>query len=117
MKTIKFTAFAAVLLLSNCYMDPNSHASADTANGAAIGGIIGAIIGHQSGETANGALLGAAAGGLIGNNVGLQKDRAYGTPNNYGGYPRNNYNQSNYGGYNAYQQPRYNNYGGSSYGY
>jgi len=45
--------------------------------GAAVGGGLGAIIGHQSGETAKGAALGAAIGGLGGALVGEQMDVKY----------------------------------------
>jgi LSD1 subclass zinc finger protein len=43
--------------------------------GAAIGGVAGAIIGHQSGETATGALIGATVGALGGYLYGKHKTK------------------------------------------
>jgi surface antigen len=45
--------------------------------GAAIGGGLGAIIGHQSGNTGEGALIGAVAGGLGGALIGEQMDTKF----------------------------------------
>jgi outer membrane protein OmpA-like peptidoglycan-associated protein len=43
--------------------------------GAATGGTIGAIIGHQSGNTAVGAIIGAAVGGAAGAYIGNYMDK------------------------------------------
>jgi uncharacterized protein YcfJ len=45
--------------------------------GAVVGGVGGAIIGHQSGHTGTGAVIGAAAGGLTGALVGEQLDTMF----------------------------------------
>jgi uncharacterized protein YcfJ len=47
--------------------------------GAAIGGIAGAIIGHQSGHTTEGALIGATVGGLGGYLYGKSKTKTTAT--------------------------------------
>jgi uncharacterized protein YcfJ len=44
--------------------------------GAGLGGLTGAIIGHQSGNGGKGALIGAAAGGLGGGLLGNAQDKA-----------------------------------------
>jgi uncharacterized protein YcfJ len=43
--------------------------------GAAAGGTLGAIIGHQSGNTAVGAIIGAAVGGAAGAYIGNYRDK------------------------------------------
>ena len=83
MKT-KITAIitaGAMLAITSCTTQsiaagPNT--KRDAAAGAVIGGVGGAIIGHQSGETAEGALLGAALGGLAGGIIGSERDKQVG---------------------------------------
>lgn len=61
MKAVAVSCFVALLVCTGC-----TTVQRGAAGGAAAGGLLGAIIGHQSGETAEGALIGAAAGGVAG---------------------------------------------------
>jgi len=48
------------------------------ATGAVLGGLGGAIIGHQKGRGAEGAAIGAIGGGLLGGAIGNAKDKKAG---------------------------------------
>lgn len=65
----------SMLALASCTGPVGPNTQRDAATGALIGGVGGAIIGHQSGETAEGALLGAGLGAAAGAAVGNQKDQ------------------------------------------
>ena len=118
----------------------------EAVNGAVIGGVAGAVIGHNSGGLRHnawrGAALGAGAGLLIGQAVGDHRDHrgyrhdrhsghrhssarySYWEPTwdyGYGGYGRHDYGR-NHGYYDYYGSPSYSYvgpgyYGDSSYGY
>lgn len=117
----------------------------EAVNGAVIGGVAGAIIGHNSGGLRHnawrGAALGAGAGLLIGQAVGDHRDHrgyrhdrhsghrhssarySYWEPTwgyNYGEYGRHGYGRD-HGAYDYYGSPSYSyvgpDYGYSSYGY
>jgi outer membrane lipoprotein SlyB len=87
----------------------------ETAGGALLGGIAGAVIGHNSGDLDNnawrGAAIGTLAGGLIGSAVGQSRENyyshnvpvpRYSSYNRYDDfYPRHGY------AYSRYDHPRY----------
>jgi uncharacterized protein YcfJ len=106
----------------------------ETAGGALLGGIAGAVIGNNSGDLGNnpwrGAAIGTVAGGLIGSAVGRSRDNYYShevpTPHSrthyrygsrhYSGYHGGYYNRYDRGGYyspmySSYREPLY--YGSS----
>jgi hypothetical protein len=82
------------------------------ANGALLGGIAGAVIGHNSGSLSHNGWQGAAIGAGVGALIGAAADRdatrhAVGVPMASGGYVyRDGYRGANRGGY----------YGGGAYG-
>jgi len=82
-KTLLYPTLAlSAVILSSCgnmnYAGLEAPSSQrDALAGASLGGIAGAVIGHQSGETRNGALIGAALGGAAGWVVGDNKDRQW----------------------------------------
>ncbi len=73
MNRLPILAASALLVLplaGGCQSDTATGAGA----GALIGGIGGAIIGHQSGDTGEGAALGALVGGGVGGGIGAVSD-------------------------------------------
>ena len=55
---------------------PSNHTERGAATGAVLGGLTGAIIGHNKGRHgAEGAAIGAVVGGLLGGAVGNQQDK------------------------------------------
>lgn len=73
---IVLSVIGIVVMMTACGCETNK---TRTAEGAVIGGVIGAaagsIIGHQSGETGEGAAIGAAAGILGGSLIGSQIEK------------------------------------------
>jgi len=74
MKVLGITLISVVLVI---FATGCTTTQKGAGTGAALGGGLGAIIGHQSGKTATGALIGAAVGGLGGALVGEQMDVRY----------------------------------------
>jgi uncharacterized membrane protein YeaQ/YmgE (transglycosylase-associated protein family) len=111
-KLIKLGALAGCLALSACVTPEYQY----TATGATVGGIAGAVIGHQL-DHDHGRYYGGAAGALLGGAVGNSIDSTR-YPNYSSGYnPPNTYSNSNPNRYpsysNSYQsnssnQPYYN---------
>jgi len=65
MKSVRFGAFALVLLLAGCAHDLSMR-EIGTATGAVVGGLVGnALIGNTAGT-----VVGAGAGALLGNDIG-----------------------------------------------
>jgi outer membrane protein OmpA-like peptidoglycan-associated protein len=76
MKKMILIATTAALLSAGCQTTKDNPNTAKGAGiGAAIGGLAGAVIGHQTGRRNEGALLGAALGGGIGAMAGNRLDK------------------------------------------
>jgi uncharacterized protein YcfJ len=100
----------------------------ETVNGALLGGIAGAVIGHNSGSLNHngwqGAAIGAVAGGLIGSAVAADNDRhdvrvarpSYGSASVYR-QPTVVYSAGYSRGYGPYRGHYYGGYYGRPYGY
>ena len=55
---------------------PNNHTERGAATGVVLGGLAGAVIGHNKNRRgAEGAAIGAVVGGLLGGAVGNQQDK------------------------------------------
>ena len=67
---------AAVILTG--WAGPRHNTEQGAATGAVLGGLGGAIIGHQKGRGAEGAAIGAIGGGLLGGAIGNAKDKKAG---------------------------------------
>lgn len=74
MKKLIVLVLLLVLVAVGC-TTPGKRTAIGAGTGAAIGGIAGAVIGHQSGKTGQGAVIGAAAGALLGGGVGNYLDK------------------------------------------
>ena len=72
--------FGLVVIINGC---ASSGSTANTKQGAVLGGVLGAaaggVIGHQSGRGLEGAAIGAGAGALGGGLVGSAKDEEQST--------------------------------------
>jgi outer membrane protein OmpA-like peptidoglycan-associated protein len=75
MKTLTASALVIVIAAPFWSCSSMNNAQKGAVGGAAAGGTIGAIIGHQSGNTAVGAILGAAIGGAAGAYIGHYMDK------------------------------------------
>lgn len=76
-------------IVSSCFASSAPSARAQTGEGAALGGVagavIGGIVGHQNNETPEGALIGGAIGAVTGGVIGharaqQQRQQVYGQP-------------------------------------
>jgi outer membrane lipoprotein SlyB len=71
--------FFSAFVISSC-MVGSAHAQSQTREGAALGGIagavIGGIVGHQNDEVAEGALIGGAVGAITGGVIGNARQKA-----------------------------------------
>jgi uncharacterized protein YcfJ len=74
MKKYIITGMTAAVILTGC-AGPMNNTERGAATGAVIGGLTGAIIGHQKGRGAEGAAIGAIGGGLLGGAVGNSQDK------------------------------------------
>ena len=77
-KTIISVLTSAFVLSAVSCAGPSNDTERGAATGAVLGGITGAIIGHQKGRGAEGAAIGAVGGGLLGGAVGNQQDKKKG---------------------------------------
>lgn len=102
---IKFSSFAGILALTACVSPEYQH----TANGAAIGSVAGAIIGHQL-DDEDGRYYGAAAGALVGGAIGNNMDNAHRYPQQSSYYQPNDYDSYYSNSNNYYDQYPYNQY-------
>jgi outer membrane protein OmpA-like peptidoglycan-associated protein len=74
MKKLLVLVLLLTLVAVGC-TTPGKRTAIGAGTGAAIGGIAGAVIGHQKGETGKGAAIGAAAGAILGGGVGNYLDK------------------------------------------
>jgi outer membrane protein OmpA-like peptidoglycan-associated protein len=68
-------AAIVVIALAMSACASTSKKTQGTAAGVGVGGIVGAVIGHQTGSTAKGAIIGAAVGGAAGMIIGARMDQ------------------------------------------
>lgn len=74
MKNLLVVFLLLTLVAVGC-TSPGKRTAVGAGSGAALGGIAGAVIGHQSGKTGQGAVIGAAAGALLGGTIGNRLDK------------------------------------------
>ncbi len=74
MKKLTVLVLLLALIAVGC-TTPGKRTAVGAGTGAALGGIAGAVIGHQSGKTGQGAVIGAAAGALLGGTIGNRLDK------------------------------------------
>ncbi len=74
MKKLLVLMLLLSLVIVGC-TTPGKKTTIGAGTGAAIGGIAGAVIGHQSGKTGQGAVIGAATGALLGGTIGNRLDK------------------------------------------
>lgn len=75
-KTWIFLVSFALLILLGCASDPENRKQTQGAEiGAAAGGVLGGIIGHQSGNRTAGVIIGAGTGAAIGGYAGHRMDQ------------------------------------------
>ena len=75
MKKIMVIAVSAIMVLSGCAsMSENPNTTKGVGIGAAVGGVLGAVVGKNNGDTGKGAAIGAAAGAAIGGLIGKRMD-------------------------------------------
>jgi hypothetical protein len=104
-RLIQIGVLTGSLALAACVHPEYQH----TTTGAAVGGITGAIIGHQLDDD-DGRYYGGAAGAILGGAIGNQLDNAYNRPQNSGYYYPNNYpNSYSSGNSNSYYNNGYRN--------
>lgn len=76
MKKLILVATAVAVLSAGCAStDENKNTKKGVGIGAALGGVAGAVIGHQTGRRNEGALIGAAIGAGIGGVAGHRMDK------------------------------------------
>jgi outer membrane protein OmpA-like peptidoglycan-associated protein len=74
-KKIFVTMAVAISLIGSGCGTENKRTATGAGVGAAAGGALGAILGHQSGNRGKGAIIGAAAGAVLGGVVGRRMDK------------------------------------------
>ncbi|OFC34120.1 glycine zipper domain-containing protein, partial [Acidithiobacillus caldus] len=85
MKTARWTLVTLLpLILAGCANNPyaSDRTTANTAGGALLGSIAGAVIGNQTGSPLAGAAIGAGIGGLAGYGISKSQEQSAPPPGN-----------------------------------